>query len=113
MRDSTSCLLSDSVQGDWWSRTWIGLILNVPSYWPSVLPVLPNKQSLAESGMVKMKSTKPRSATTNVTLCVQRGTSGQRLVLFHPLPNSAWADGKLSEVVEQVGKMGEYPGFLE
>ena len=30
-------------------------------------------------------------------------------VLFHPLPSSAWADGKLAEVAEQVGKMGEYP----
>ena len=28
-------------------------------------------------------------------------------VLLHPLPNSA--DGKLAEVAEQVGKMGEYP----
>ena len=26
---------------------------------------------------------------------------------FHPLPSSAWADGKLSEVAEQVGQMGE------
>ena len=31
------------------------------------------------------------------------------IVLFHPLPRSAWADGKLAEVAEQVGKRGNIP----
>ena len=29
--------------------------------------------------------------------------------LFHPLPGSAWADGKLAELAEQLGKMVEHP----
>ena len=29
--------------------------------------------------------------------------------MFHPLPSSAWADGTLAEVAEQVGKMMELP----
>ena len=28
---------------------------------------------------------------------------------FNPQPSSAWADGKLAEVAEQVGKMVEHP----
>ena len=31
------------------------------------------------------------------------------LTLICPVPPSAWADGKLAEVTEEVGKMGEYP----
>ena len=29
--------------------------------------------------------------------------------LFHPLPGSAWPDGKLAELAEQLGKMVEHP----
>ena len=29
--------------------------------------------------------------------------------LFHPLPGSAWADGKLAEMSEQLGKIVEHP----
>ena len=35
--------------------------------------------------------------------------TGLGIVLFHSLPNSAWAGGTLAEGAEQVGKMGEYP----
>ena len=31
------------------------------------------------------------------------------LTLNFPVPPSAWADGKLAEVAEQVGKMGNNP----
>ena len=30
-------------------------------------------------------------------------------MLLHPLPSSVWAEGKLAEVAEQVGKMMEDP----
>ena len=29
--------------------------------------------------------------------------------MFHPLPGSAWADGNLAELAEQLGKMVEHP----
>ena len=48
----------------------------------------------------------------HLAVALQIGASGLRLrwvVLFHPLPISAWADGKLAEVAEQVGEIGEYP----
>ena len=31
------------------------------------------------------------------------------MVMFHPLSSSAWANVKLAEVAEQVGKMMELP----
>ena len=33
--------------------------------------------------------------------------------MFHPLPGSAWADGKLTELAEQLGKMVEHPKSVD
>ena len=53
-----------------------------------------------------------RTIRLNVTNVTERsvrlatGLGVLRFFLFHPLPCSAWADGKLAEVAERVGKMG-------